>query len=383
MMVEAGDESGAKTYEDLAEKTFPVVGKYINTLLIAILLFGALVAYMDIIAALLDGLFSQFGRHLWYTNKDVLLLLFTAVFMFPLCMLKNISKLEYSAFLAVFLIAFFTFVVVVWGIMGIAKGEVEWNTTIYLGFPPAGNGPNGHPTVMNSIFSVLPTITLTYGCQPNVFSIRNELSNNNKQRTNYVNLITNGLCLFLYFLMGFFGYLCYPDQQPYQGNIINAIPSNIFGSVLRALFIIAILFHFPCVHFAIRNTIEVTFFEKYGFSWIRHTVMTIVMICAAMFVSIEIPSLGKVFPLTGSLAAFPVSFIIPALAYIRLVVLKKSNDSLVDVSTPINTPNHSPNVMSGSVILQMIPPLGVIVVSLVAQGVGLYSSISAFFPTPN
>jgi amino acid permease len=381
MMIEAGDESGATTYEDLAEKTVPRFGKYINTLFISILLFGALTAYMDIIASLLDGVFSQLGRY-WYTDKYVLLLLFSAFFMFPLCMLRNISKLEYSSFVAVVLIAFFTGVIGVWGIMEISQGKVQWNST-YVGFP--SGGIEGHPSILKSLFQVLPTITLAYGCQPNVFSIRNELENNNRKRTNYVNIITNGLCFFLYYIMGFFGYLCYPHQLPYEGNIINAIPHNVFGTVLRSLFIIAILFHFPCVHFAVRNTIEVTFFQQFGFSWIRHTCMTIFLMCGSMFVAIQIPSLSNVFSLTGSLAAFPVSFIIPALAYIRLVIYASPEEALFNVSSPININSHKERTGNYSVFpnwLRVIPPVGVILFSLVAQGIGLYSSILAFVPTP-
>lgn len=393
MMVEAGDESGSTSYEDLAEKTFPRVGKYINTVFIAILLFGALVAYMDIIAGLLKGVVVGITtHHYWFTNEYVLLLAFTIIFMFPLCMLRNISKLEYSSFIAVFLIAFFTFVIATWGVIEWARGEVPWNTTIYFGFPPGG--VNKHPSVLDSIFNVLPTITLAYGCQPNVFSIRSELSNPNKVRTNIFNILTNFLTFGLYLLMGFFGYLCYPDQIPYDGNIINAIPSNVFGTVLRSLFLVAILFHFPCVHYAVRNTIEVTFFSQYGFSWIRHTVMTVTVIGLSMIIAIEIPSLEKVFSLTGSIAAFPVSFIIPAIAYIRLCLIKRPESHMSLISSPqINWMPSNEDDYKNSIpitaqqdesqswkVIQFIPPIFVIVFSLVAMAISLYASISAFIP---
>lgn len=389
MMVEAGDECGATSYEDLAEKTFPKVGKYINTVFIAILLFGALVAYMDIIAGLLQGVVRGIvHNHSWYTDQYVLLLAFTIIFMFPLCMLRNISKLEYSSFIAVFLIAFFTFVISTWGVMAWARGEVLWNTTVHLGFP--AGGVDNHPSVLKSIFNVLPTITLAYGCQPNVFSIRNELSNPNKARTNIFNISTNLLTFGLYLLMGFFGYICYPDQIPYEGNIINAIPSNVFGTVLRSLFLVAILFHFPCVHYAVRNTIEVTFFSQYGFSWIRHTVMTVTVIGLSMIIAIEIPSLEKVFSLTGSIAAFPVSFIIPAIAYIRICLIKRPESGTSLISTPqINWSPEDDYKMPRTAqkdestswkVLQLIPPIFVILFSLGAMAISLYASISAFIP---
>lgn len=47
----------------------------------------------------------------WYTDRAVLVSMFTAAFVFPLSMLRNISKLELSSFAAVIIIIFFTGVV--------------------------------------------------------------------------------------------------------------------------------------------------------------------------------------------------------------------------------------------------------------------------------
>lgn len=52
------------------------------------------------------------------------------------------------------------------------------------------------------------------------------------------------------------------------------------------VFIVAILFHYPVVHYAFRNSLEETVFKTYPFSWIRHTLITIMVISGSLALAV-------------------------------------------------------------------------------------------------
>jgi len=154
---------------------------------------------------------------------------FTVAFIFPLCMLRNISKLEYSSFAAVAIIVFFTGVIIVMGCEGLANHTADFHDK------------NWHPMVFKDFFNALPVLALAFTCQMNVFPIWSELHNPTVERMNKINFASMSLSSALYILTGFFGYIMYPDNKE---NILIVIPQSTFYVVLRIFFILAISLYY-------------------------------------------------------------------------------------------------------------------------------------------
>jgi len=311
MMLEASDASSQKTYENMVEATFPGWGRGLTTFFILLLIFGALAGFLIIIGDILCGengiVPSITSVQAWYTQRDVLVFIFTSVFIFPLSMLRNISKLEYSSFAAVAIIIFFTFVIIIISCKSLVDGTITFEGKLW------------YPNDFSKFFNAMPIVALAYTCQVNVFSTWEELERPTVKRMNYVNIFSLTLSGVLYILVGFFGYVLYPNTSANGGNVLKALPSSDFFTVVRAFFVFAIMFHYPVLHFAFRATIEQVIFANYEFSWIRHTIETIIIISTTLIWSIEFPSLADVFSLTGALAAFSICFIVPSVCYMRLV----------------------------------------------------------------
>eukprot|EP01127_Copromyxa_protea_P004477 TRINITY_DN14338_c0_g1_i1.p1 TRINITY_DN14338_c0_g1~~TRINITY_DN14338_c0_g1_i1.p1 ORF type:complete len:445 (+),score=66.43 TRINITY_DN14338_c0_g1_i1:178-1335(+) len=356
MMLWSSEVSKQKTYENLVEATLPRAGRIITSIFVLLLIFGALSGFLIIIGDILcgnNGIVPFITPvKAWYTDRDVLVSFVTALFVFPLCMLRNISKLEYSAFAAVIIIIFFTGVIMVLSIQELIQGKITFKTVPW------------YPTDFNKFFNALPVIALAFTCQMNIFPIWSELHNPTLRRMNIVNISSITLSGALYFLVGLFGFVLYPNTSNEGGNILQSLPSTPFYTAVRAFFVAAILFHYPVVHFTFRGTIEKVIFANYKFNWIRHTIETILVLSATLVWSIEFPSLGDVFSLTGSLAAFPICFIIPALCYIRLVIFKYAD-------TPIDCTLK--NFMGN--MKKIIFPMLVIVFGTIAMVIGIYTSI--------
>jgi len=311
------------TYEMMVEAALPGIGKTITAVFVLLLIFGALSAFLVIIAGILTGNNGivptvTHGLKAWYTNRAVLIFIFTVVFIFPLSMLPNISKLEYSSFAAVAIIIFFTGTIIVIGVKGLRDGTATPFKDL-----------NWYPRNFDDFFNSLPVLALAFTCQMNVFPIRAELHNNTLKRMNIVNFASMVLSGLLYFLVGFFGYIIFPAAT---GNILESLPSDTFNTVLRCFFVVAILFHYPVVHFAFRSTLEEVLFAQYDKpNWIRHTIETVVVISLTLVWAIQFPNLQDVFSLTGAVASFPICFILPAFCYMKLVHFKFA-DEPVDCS---------------------------------------------------
>jgi len=156
------------------------------------------------------------------------------------------------------------------------------------------------------------------------------------------------------------------------GNIINALPETVFNTILRALFCIAILFHYPVLHFGMRNSIEKTFFADQPFSWVRQTIETVLIMGTTLIFAIVVPSLSKVIGLTGSLAAFPVCFILPAYFYIRSCYCMET-----DFLNAQETRTKSCNYRNGCRI-ELVPAYGVIIITFISMIISIYESIVEF-----
>jgi len=179
------------------------------------------------------------------------------------------------------------------------------------------------PVTAVGFFNALPVIAVAYTCQFNVFPIWSELEKPTLKRMGTVAMISMCLSSFLYITAGFFGYIVFPNTSQTGGNVLVSLDSTTFNTVLRCFFVVAILFHYPVVHFSFREIIEKVIFARYEWNPVRHTLETIITICFTLGLAIKIPSLTDVFGLTGAVASFPICFILPMICYIRLVILSE------------------------------------------------------------
>jgi len=286
------------------------------------------------------------------------------VIIFPLTMLRRISLLEYSSFAAVFIIFAFTVVLICLGSARIIYGEIEWDAVRVVNFN------------LDTIFKATPVVSLAYTCQTSVFPVWRELSNPSIYRMNVVQIIATAIAGILYMTAGFFGYILYPVNT--KSLILDALPSRPpFYLALRLAFAIAIVFHYPIVHFAFRNSLEVTVFRRYKFSWIRHTIQTILVLACTTGLAILVKSdLSKVFDLTGTVAAYPIDFILPVLCYAKICYYdreteEEKEEELLGGARPKKSMIHFRNLLSPGLIL----PILMLVIATVASVISLITII--------
>jgi amino acid permease len=153
LLTRAAEAGRVDNYEDVVELSLPGIGSYLLTFLLNVGSFGSLVAFLDIIADILQSvvLYLTPARS-FFLDKSFLLLVFTFVFILPLCLLRNISMLKYSSFVATMLLTVFVGVIAFWGIQGLVNGSIQL-AEISWGFPT-----DRQASLFDSLFQVIPTL---------------------------------------------------------------------------------------------------------------------------------------------------------------------------------------------------------------------------------
>jgi sodium-coupled neutral amino acid transporter 11 len=350
--------SNATTYEQLGRAAFPKFGKQLVGLFTFLIIFGGLVSFIDVIGDTLAPIANQFHGA---PSKDLLKVLVAVPVILPLCLLKDISMLEKTSAFAVIIIIFFSGVVVVTGIISLSNetGYVngEWEHPPHPAIWDTSNTLFGLP---KGLFESFPIISLAYTCHFTVFPIWANLKGATRKESlvnmrkvslglvvlcftlcrycacsyNYSGLVFVCLCCLSsalashtassYFfsrltdaVVGLFGYLQFTINT--DSNLISNYPDKeVFYSIVRGLFTVAITFHYPIVHFALRQSIEEVFFADYKPSVVRRCVITVLNVGGTLALAIAVPKITNVFGIFGAVGAFPICYILPALFFFKL-----------------------------------------------------------------
>jgi amino acid permease len=367
MLLKTAEYLSVRNYEDLVAHAFPFFGRIGTTILMNILIFGALTSFVVIIGDVTLPLVQHLPlpAHSFWVQRPFVVSALVVLVVLPLSLLRRISFLEYSSFLAVGIIALFSCLITYLGIQAAVEHKIQWHTLKLFDARP------------EMLFSALPIISLAYTCQLTVFPIWKELYNPSLPRMNIVVVLMTLIAFTLYSVVGFFGYCLYPQVD---GNVILLLPDTIFYDIIRAVFGVAILCHYPVVHFAFRNSIEVTFFSNYQFNWIRHLVTTVATVAASSVWAILVPKLDEVFDLTGSFAAFPICFILPSLVYLKVMFWDVGiQNAELD---PLLRETHHRRGSSWSRLMSPTALLAILtlVVTTICCGISIYVSILELIP---
>lgn len=249
LLIYCGAEVGASTYSETCEK---IVGKrlrFMFELCINIYCFGTLVAYFLIIYTYIPLIVEIFDITGFFANSTRDLILFVWVFVFPLCLLKNISALRYASLISVFAIGYVVFAIAFRTIQFYSTGD-DSNTDV-------------KPVIsvfrLNAdIFTSLSIVIFAFTCHVNAFSVYHELYNPTNRRMNKVISYTAGLEMFLYAFVAIFGYLHFGLDT--ESNILlNYSSDDVMMGVGRIMIILTLLLHCPLQVYPALKAVKTTF----------------------------------------------------------------------------------------------------------------------------
>ncbi|GMI44722.1 hypothetical protein TrCOL_g13908 [Triparma columacea] len=251
LLIKTANHTGGKSYEEITVMLF---GRGVGGLVeasIIIFCFGTCVAYIVAVGDILqEGVLDLLPSSVGLT-REMLMIIFTGIVMFPLSLNSRINSLRYSSLFGICSIFFLVFVAAYHSITALLTDgwSQSWGSSEVELW--AGS--------FRDIVSACPVIMFAFTCQVNVFSIYEELERKGERRMKRVSNGAVTVCFIAYLLMGTMGYLDFGPNT--QSNILkNYCVRKNPSPLIIASFIcitITIIMAFPLNIFPMRYTVEV------------------------------------------------------------------------------------------------------------------------------
>jgi sodium-coupled neutral amino acid transporter 7/8 len=314
ILAKTANIKNSTTLQEVMKTACGVWGSRITSLIVAIYCFGTCITFLIIIGDQFDrAFFSLIGPdfcNTWYLNRDFVVPATSVVLILPLCFSERIDFLKYVSMAGVVTIVYIVALIIFQYFSGdYTPGEIK-----------------KRPDTWIDVFDVIPVICFGYQCHVSVIPIYSCMKQRNLKSFSLASSTAIAICVFTYTGAATFGYLTFGSK------VVGDILENYSGSdpwVLTALIFMALKTYttYPILLFCGREGIS-TLIKDLFISEDSKTKEIIRRICIAstwfvlsIILAIEIPDIGAVIGLLGSLAAVFI-FIFPGLCLLQSSLLE-------------------------------------------------------------
>uniref|UniRef100_G3Q7D8 Sodium-coupled neutral amino acid symporter 2 n=1 Tax=Gasterosteus aculeatus aculeatus TaxID=481459 RepID=G3Q7D8_GASAC len=159
----------------------------------------------------------------------------------------------------------------------------------------------------------VPILTFAFVCHPAILPMYEELKDRSRQKMQGVANVSFLAMFIMYLLAALFGYLTFNVHvEPELLHTYSKVyESDVLLLIVRLAVLTAVTLTVPVVLFPVSG--------KEDFSWIRHTIITVVLLGFTNALVIFVPTIRDIFGFIGASAAAMLIFILPSAFYIKLV----------------------------------------------------------------
>ncbi|MBN3312962.1 S38A2 protein, partial [Atractosteus spatula] len=396
LLLKTANEGGSLVYEQLGYKAFGMPGKLAASCSITMQNIGAMSSYLYIVKYELPIVIQAFlgmkeNTGEWYINGDYLVLLVSVVIILPLSLTRNLGYLGYTSGFSLLCMVFFLIVVIYKKFqipcplplehdavnmtlnhtLSHLSAEIHRraeNATVYQEDActpkyfvfnsqfkdPNFNGYFSNHSFFNQLnmyefcyfFSILTVFLrcLFSFAQLVLHSLQLKLNMKNisflysrsRKRMQNVSNVSFFSMFVMYLLAALFGYLTFSDNvEPELLHTYSKVYKfDVVLLVVRLAVLTAVTLTVPVVLFPIRTSVNQLLCASKEFSWIRHTIITFLLLSGTNALVIFVPTIRDIFGFIGASAAAMLIFILPSAFYIKLVK-KESMKSVQKIGASI------------------------------------------------
>nr|XP_006633683.1 PREDICTED: sodium-coupled neutral amino acid transporter 2-like [Lepisosteus oculatus] len=360
LLLKTANEGGSLVYEQLGYKAFGMPGKLAASCSITMQNIGAMSSYLYIVKYELPIVIQAFlgikeNTGEWYINGDYLVLLVSVVIILPLSLTRNLGYLGYTSGFSLLCMVFFVIVVIYKKFQIPCPLPLEHdavnmtlnhtlshlseeihrraeNATVYQ---EDACTPKYFVFNSQTVYAV-PILTFAFVCHPAILPIYEELKDRSRKRMQNVSNVSFFSMFVMYLLAALFGYLTFSDNvEPELLHTYSKVYKfDVVLLVVRLAVLTAVTLTVPVVLFPIRTSVNQLLCASKEFSWIRHTIITFLLLSGTNALVIFVPTIRDIFGFIGASAAAMLIFILPSAFYIKLVK-KESMKSVQKIGATI------------------------------------------------
>ncbi|XP_007238009.2 sodium-coupled neutral amino acid transporter 2 isoform X2 [Astyanax mexicanus] len=326
LLLKTANEGGSLVYEQLGYKAFGMPGKLAASCSITMQNIGAMSSYLYIVKYELPIVIKAFVENsdgMWYTNGDYLVMLVSLIIILPLSLLKNLGYLGYTSGFSLLCMVFFV-IVVIYKTFQIPCPLPNDIINMTLNHTVAHNSSVCTPKyfVFNSqtVYAV-PILTFAFVCHPAILPMYEELKDRSRKKMQGVANVSFLAMFIMYLLAALFGYLTFNDavESELLHTYSKVYKFDVVLLIVRLAVLTAVTLTVPVVLFPIRTSVNQLLCASKEFSWIRHTIITVILLACVNVLVIFVPTIRDIFGFIGASAAAMLIFILPSAFYIKLV----------------------------------------------------------------
>uniref|UniRef100_A0A8D3BR51 Sodium-coupled neutral amino acid symporter 2 n=1 Tax=Scophthalmus maximus TaxID=52904 RepID=A0A8D3BR51_SCOMX len=340
LLLKTANEGGALVYEQLGYKAFGLPGKLAASFSITMQNIGAMSSYLYIVKYELPIVIQTFLGETngeWYTNGDYLVLLVTLFIILPLSLLRNLGYLGYTSGLSLLCMVFFLIVVIIKKFQipcplpddlhavnetmsKVLNATLSQLNATAVDYSEDTCKPKYFVFNSQTVYAV-PILTFAFVCHPAILPMYEELKDRSRGKMQGVANVSFLAMFIMYLLAALFGYLTFNIhvEPELLHTYSKFFKSDVILLIVRLAVLTAVTLTVPVVLFPIRTSINQHLSSSKEFSWIRHTIITIVLLASTNALVIFVPTIRDIFGFIGASAAAMLIFILPSAFYIKLV----------------------------------------------------------------
>ncbi|KAJ3443302.1 amino acid transporter [Anaeramoeba flamelloides] len=299
-----------QTYGELAFLTFGKTGKRMTTFTILLLCIGSQIGYLRFLGDSLPDLIGHFAGNglskdsIWRDEKW-LVTFASLVIIYPLCLVKQITKLSFTSALSVSAAVWTMIAAVIEGCRHFSKDGFDAHEIRYFRFSM-------------EIFLALPIATFAFICHTALFPVLKGLGQPIEKRANIITGSAILISFTVYLIISLFGYFIFFDKT--NGDLLNSFSeSSGIANSARIAMSITMCFISPVFFFVTRDAYVETFMPKTKeLSGWKFFLITTFLFGIELIGSLYVPNIVVAFDLTSAIAGSLIMFVLPSLYYLKL-----------------------------------------------------------------
>ncbi|XP_072179823.1 putative sodium-coupled neutral amino acid transporter 11 [Diadema setosum] len=304
LMIRIAELTGTHTYPEMVEAALGMPGYYMLSVIQFVYPFIAMIGYNVIIGDTITKVFAAvIAETNVLANRYFVISLVTVLFMLPVSLYKNVSKLVKVSILSLALLVFIVIIVIIRA------------ATMDIPHTP-GAWAFGKP----HFFETIGIIMFAFLCQHNSFLLYESLEQRSEGRWTTVTQVSVFVSSLMCLVIGICGYVTFTGYT--QGDLLeNYCYNDALVNVARVLFAITIMCTYPLECFVCREVLENIMVRQ---GWVespqpltRHLILTLIIVGLTLGVSMSTSCLGLVLSVNGVVCAVPL-IIMPTTCYLRL-----------------------------------------------------------------
>uniref|UniRef100_A0A1A9VTA5 Putative sodium-coupled neutral amino acid transporter 11 n=1 Tax=Glossina austeni TaxID=7395 RepID=A0A1A9VTA5_GLOAU len=324
LMVRCGHICGRFSYPGIMEAAYGKYGYYLLSLLQFMYPFLAMISYNvvvgDTLSKVLVRFFPSWGTSMGAVRLGVVFFVTVGVVV-PLCLYKNVSRLARASFISLACVVFILFAVII---------------KLFSGDYKVADTADSWTFANSDVIPATGIMVFAFMCHHNTFLVYQSMRDATLERWEKITHVSIGFAWTVAALFGIAGYSTFRALS--QGDLLeNYCVNDDLMNFSRILFSISILLTFPIECFVSREIVRALvhrFVLKEPISEFTQDkdpkrekgaevdeyskTITLAIVFSAFVISPMTECLGSVLELNGLLAAIPLAYILPGLAYIQM-----------------------------------------------------------------